>query len=429
MYRIIILLIIVSWSDSSIFPYSLISSTSWVINPESFYTDFSASLTPDQRPSIFQYSYNHTPTVFICRTRDCSKISTLSMPGLDSAKFALAGVSPRRIQQYSPYINGAQFYLSLGYRTPNNNVELVMCLPSDPECNKPLIQNTVNSPGFGQAGLRLTFTHEGLPIMIIPEARYASVDNRVTGYTVQICQDPLCQQGLDYSRVSLPFNLTGKAYCEGTSVDVARNRFGFPTWLTLCGPELNLIHCLTQSCNQTSVIQFSVNQDLVYFVYLAVDSQFRFSISTNGQTSQSDITHIRCLDPDCKQSIQSQYTIPSRIVQRPKLFGVQVQHVIDPNTDLPVFHFIASEYPSNKPLYMFIVCGNIECTDMTNIVDYGIQLGINQLRVSDVFADDQGTIIACSRVNYIKTNETINLIVRIARTKETRLHELTFVQP
>ncbi|CAF4028295.1 unnamed protein product [Rotaria sp. Silwood2] len=241
MYRIIILLIIISWSESSLSPYSLISSTSWIINPESFYTDFSASLTPDQRPSIFQYSYNHTPTVFICRTRDCLEISTLSMPGLYSAQFALDGISPRRIQQYSPYSNGTQFYLSPGYRTPNNNVELV-------------------TPGFGQAGLRLTFTREGLPIMIIPEARYASVDNRVTGYTVQICQDPLCKQGLAYSRISLPFNLTGKAYCEGTSIDVARNRFGFPSWLTLCGPELNLIHCLTQSCNQTSVIQFSVNQ-------------------------------------------------------------------------------------------------------------------------------------------------------------------------
>ncbi|CAF2503498.1 unnamed protein product [Rotaria sp. Silwood2] len=116
------------------------------------------------------------------------------------------------------------------------------------------------------------------------------------------------------------------------------------------------------------------------------------------------------------------------MVQRQKLFGVQVQHVIDPNTDLPVFHFIASEYPSNKPLYMFIACGNIECTDMTNIVDYGIRLGVNQLRVSDVFVDDQGTIIASSRVNYIKTNETMNLIVRIARTKKTKFQRLTFVQ-
>ncbi|CAF1133606.1 unnamed protein product [Rotaria sordida] len=87
-----------------------------------------------------------------------------------------------------------------------------MCLSSDPKCNKPLIQNTVNNPGFGQARLRLTFTQE----------------------------DPLCEQGLSYSRVSLPFNLTGKAYCKGTSINVTRNHFEFSTWLTLCELELNL---------------------------------------------------------------------------------------------------------------------------------------------------------------------------------------------
>lgn len=292
MYRntvLIIVLIFCSWTESSLYPYSLISSTSWPIDSETFYPDFSAALTPDQRPSIFQYSYNHTPTLFLCRTRDCSDVSTIFMPGLYEAHFAISGVSPRRIQQFSPHVNDAQFYMSLGFCTPNKNVELVTCLPSDATCNQPLIQNTVSSPGFGTAGLRLTFTREGLPIMIIPQARYASVDNRVTGYTVQICRDPLCQQGLAYPSVSLPFNLTGKAYCEGTSVDVALNRFGFPTWLTLCGPELNLIHCLTQSCNLTSVAQFTVNPNLVYFVYLAIDSQYRFSISTNGQTSESGI--------------------------------------------------------------------------------------------------------------------------------------------
>jgi hypothetical protein len=208
------------------------------------------------------------------------------MPGLNSAGFALSGVSPRHIQQYSPQVNGSQFYFSIGYQDIHRNVELVTCLPSDPLCANPLIQNAVNSPGFGQAGLRLTFARDGLPIVIVPEARYASEDNRVTGYTVQACSDPLCQQGLT-SRVSLPFNLTGRAYCEGTCVDVALNRFGFPTWLTLCGPELNLIHCLAPTCNKTSVTQFNVSRDFVYFAYLAVDSQFRFSISTNGQTAQS----------------------------------------------------------------------------------------------------------------------------------------------
>lgn len=77
---------------------------------------------------------------------------------------------------------------------------------------------------------------------------------------------------------------------------------------------------------------------------------------------------------------------------------------------------------------MFIVCGNIECSDMTNVVDYGIRLGVNQLRVADVFLDDQGTVIAMSRVNCEKTNQTINLIVRIARTTEKHFEGLTFVK-
>ncbi|CAF4435870.1 unnamed protein product, partial [Rotaria magnacalcarata] len=80
MYQIIILVIIFLRSESLLPPYSLISSTSWVNNPETFYTDFSTSLTPDQRPSIFQFSYNNTPTLFICYTRQCSNISIVSMP-------------------------------------------------------------------------------------------------------------------------------------------------------------------------------------------------------------------------------------------------------------------------------------------------------------------------------------------------------------
>jgi hypothetical protein len=267
--------------------YELLAAYAWAIDPESFYPDFSASLTADQRPSIFQYFYKGAPTLFSCSTRDCLELSTLQMPGLSEAQFALSGVSPRRIQQYSPVANGAQYFLSKGYKTPNRDVEMVLCLPSDPQCDKPIIRNTVDSPGFGVAGLRLTFTREGLPMMIIPQARYASADNRVTGYTIQSCQDVLCENGFSTSSTSLPFNLTGKAYCQGTSVDVALNQFGFPTWLTLCGSELNLIHCLTQTCNRTSVVPFVVDPNWVYFVYLAVDSQFRFSIATSGQTGQS----------------------------------------------------------------------------------------------------------------------------------------------
>ena len=209
------------------------------------------------------------------------------MPGLHEAQFALSGVSPRRIQQYSPAVNGTQYFLSKGYKTPNKDVEMLLGLPSDPRCAKPSIRNTVYSPGFSQAGLRLTFTRDGLPLMIIPEARYASADNRVTGYRIQLCEDVLCESGFSRSSTSLPFNVTGKAYCQGTSVDAVLNQFGFPTWLTLCGLELNLTHCLTETCNQTSLVQFVVDPNRVYFVYLAVDSQFRFSIVTTEQTGQS----------------------------------------------------------------------------------------------------------------------------------------------
>ena len=94
---------------------------------------------------------------------------------------------------------------------------------------------------------------------------------------------------------------------------------------------------------------------------------------------------------------------------------------------MPVFHIIASEYPSNKPFYIFVACGNIQCTDMSNIVNYSDALGVDRHRVSDVFVDDQGTIIASSRVKYQKTNQTINLIVRIARTNEGLFRGLTFV--
>jgi hypothetical protein len=124
--------------------------------------------------------------------------------------------------------------------------------------------------------------------MLIPQARYASRDNRVTGYTIEACHQPLCLS--PRSRASLPFNLTGNAYCLGTSVDVALNQLGFQSWLTLCGEELNLIHCLSATCNETFVNQFKVNRNFVYFVYLAVDSQFRFIITTTGQTPKSGMS-------------------------------------------------------------------------------------------------------------------------------------------
>lgn len=142
-----------------------------------------------------------------------------------------------------------------------------------------------------------------------------------------------------------------------------------------------------------------------------------------------DITYIKCLDPDCTQSTEYQYALPPTIERKGKLSGIRVQHVTDLKTDLPVFHFIGSEYPSDKSFYMFIVCENIECSNTTNIINYGDRLGVNNLRVADVFVDDQGIIIASSRVNSTKTNETINLIVRIGRTEEKPINQIAFVQP
>jgi hypothetical protein len=285
---IVFTIVKLAWSLSS--TYKIISATAWITTPITLYPDFSASLTPiDFLPSIFQYSFHGASTVFTCTTRNCEKVAMTAMPGLSVAQLAYGGISPRRIQQQSPIIAGTRFFLSIGYATPNKDTELIVCIAEDSSCSKPQVRNTVNSPGFGQAGLRLTFTRPfGLPIMLIPEARYASRDNRVTGYTVEACQDPLCQ--LSRSRVSLPFNLTGNAYCLGTSVDVSLNRLGFPSWLTLCGEELNLIHCLSATCNQTLVNKFKVSRDYVYFVYLAVDSHFRFTITTTGQTPQSGMS-------------------------------------------------------------------------------------------------------------------------------------------
>jgi hypothetical protein len=444
MKLILIVLMIVKlvWCSSS--TYKIISATAWITTPDDFYTDFSASLTPqDFLPSIFQYNFHGASTVFTCTTRSCKQVTIVSMPGLSVAQLAYGGVSPRRIQQKSPIVDGAQFFLSIGYATPNRDTELIVCVAEDPSCSKPQVMNTVNSPGFGQAGLRLTFTRPlGLPIMLIPEARYASRDNRVTGYTIEACQDPLCRT--PRSRASLPFNLTGNAYCLGTNVDVVLNRLGFPSWLTLCGEELNLIHCLSPTCNETFVNQFKVNHNFVYFAYLAVDSQFRFTITTTGQTQQSgmtfyfflpiyliffsDITYIHCLDANCTESIQSQLTIANRSSSRSSI--IQVQVVIDPRNDLPVLHLTGFIYPSDIPVYIFVACQDIDCNMSKAIyIDYGTHFGMNRVRVSDLFVDDQGTVIASIRAIYASTNDTINAVIRMAQSNEAEVDTFTFVKP
>ena len=89
--------------------------------------------------------------------------------------------------------------------------------------------------------------------------------------------------------------------------------------------------------------------------------------------------------------------------------------MIDPQTNFPVFHFPGYAYPSRKPLYLFIACGTVDCSEMTNIIDYGTLLELDDFQVGDVFADSQGIISSVSRVKRRNTNETINLVVRIGR--------------
>ncbi|CAF1485153.1 unnamed protein product [Rotaria sordida] len=87
------------------------------------------------------------------------------MPGLNVAQFAYGGVSPRRIQQQSPTVAGAQFFLSTGYATPNRDTELIVCAAEDSSCEKPRVMNTVDSSGFGQAHMMSSENIPGNSIM------------------------------------------------------------------------------------------------------------------------------------------------------------------------------------------------------------------------------------------------------------------------
>jgi hypothetical protein len=142
-----------------------------------------------------------------------------------------------------------------------------------------------------------------------------------------------------------------------------------------------------------------------------------------------DITYIRCLDPDCTESIQSQLTIANR--SSPTRSPVaRVQVVIDPRTDLPVFHLTGSMYPSNIPLYMFVACQSIDC-NMSNAIyiNYGSDLGLNRAQVSDLFVNDEGTVIASIRTIYASTNDTINAVIQMAQSSQADVDKLTFVEP
>ena len=141
-----------------------------------------------------------------------------------------------------------------------------------------------------------------------------------------------------------------------------------------------------------------------------------------------DITYIRCVNPDCTESIQSQLIIANRSSTRTPVTRVQV--VIDPLTDLPVFHLTGSTYPSDIPVYMFVACQDIEC-DMSKAIyiNYGARFGLKRAIVSDLFVDDEGTVIASINTKYTPTNDTINAVVQMAQSSQAEVDKLTFVEP
>jgi hypothetical protein len=79
---------------------------------------------------------------------------------------------------------------------------------------------------------------------------------------------------------------------------------------------------------------------------------------------------------------------------------------------------------------MFVACQDIECNMSKAIyIDYGTHFGMNRARVSDLFVDDEGTVIASIRAIYTSTNDTINAVVRMAQSSEAEVDKLTFVEP
>ena len=141
-----------------------------------------------------------------------------------------------------------------------------------------------------------------------------------------------------------------------------------------------------------------------------------------------DITYIHCLDPNCTQSIQSQLTIANRSSSRSSI--IQVQVIIDPRNDLPVFHLTGVIYPSNEAVYMFVACQDVECNMSKAIyVNYGTHFGMDRARVTDLFVDDEGTVTAIIRTIYTSTNDTINAVIQMAESSEAEVDKLTFVEP
>lgn len=142
-----------------------------------------------------------------------------------------------------------------------------------------------------------------------------------------------------------------------------------------------------------------------------------------------DITYIRCLDSDCSESIESQLTLTNRTAPtRSSIAKAQV--VINPKTDLPVFHLTGSTYPADIPVYMFVACQDIECTmSEATYLDYGARFGLKRAQVTDLFVDDEGTAIASVMAVYQPANQTILGVIRMAQSDQPDIEAFTFVKP
>jgi hypothetical protein len=80
---------------------------------------------------------------------------------------------------------------------------------------------------------------------------------------------------------------------------------------------------------------------------------------------------------------------------------------------------------------MFVVCQDVQC-DMSQAVyvNYGgARFGLSRARVSDVFIDNQGAVIASIRTIYMPTNDTINAIVRMGKSDQTEPETLEIIEP
>lgn len=136
------------------------------------------------------------------------------------------------------------------------------------------------------------------------------------------------------------------------------------------------------------------------------------------------------MNSDCTDSVQSQLTIANRSSPNRSPIG-RAQVVIDPSTNLPVFHLTGSTYPEDIPIFMFVACQDIEC-DMSRAiyVNYGgDRFGLSRSSVCDFFADNQHTMISSCLTKYRPRNETINFIIQMAKTDQPEVDKLTFVQP